>query len=351
VRNLVFFAVGCGVVLYFLVVGLPKHSNDANNDLYSRAHGAEEARFHHEDSASRGRQTGDTQQSVLERLLGEERRKNDVVLTRLRKAMLGAVKNGVDFFADYDVGTVKIGPPPPLEPPRFKEYLFHYMDTRTSKYPFVWLSEKPRVAFVPEFITDEEADDIVRAAEAKMQRSQVALGLDANKGASNVDDVRTSSGAWLDVSDGNGTAGRIAARALDLIGFPAHSSEMLQVLRYKHGQKYDAHLDYFDPRRYGHQTSNRAVTIYFYLSDVEEGGETSFPMANGRTDSPTNFADCSRGLRVRPKKRAVAVFYDMDPLGRFDPSSLHGGCPVTQGVKWGAPLWVRVPVEGYPAPT
>ena len=72
---------------------------------------------------------------------------------------------------------------------------------------------------------------------------------------------------------------------------------------------------------------------------------------NSPTDSPTNFADCSRGLRVRPKKRAVAVFYDMDPLGRFDPSSLHGGCPVTQGVKWGAPLWVRVPVEGYPAPT
>ncbi|CAN0501110.1 unnamed protein product, partial [Discosporangium mesarthrocarpum] len=36
-----------------------------------------------------------------------------------------------------------------------------------------------------------------------------------------------------------------------------------------------------------------------YLSDVEEGGETIFPRAGGRT-GPVDFSDCTIGLKVKP---------------------------------------------------
>ena len=126
---------------------------------------------------------------------------------------------------------------------------------------------------------------------------------------------------------------------------PQGSNEELQVLRYDKSQKYDAHNDYFDPKMYGPQGSNRAITVFLYLTDVEAGGETQFPRADGK--GPTwDFASCNRGLRVRPRKGQVALFYDMKPTGELDPYSLHGGCPVVKGQKWGGTLWLRVPFGG-----
>ncbi|CAN0471201.1 unnamed protein product [Laminaria digitata] len=44
---------------------------------------------------------------------------------------------------------------------------------------------------------------------------------------------------------------------------------------------------------------NRMVTVFWYLSDVEEGGETIFPRFGGRT-GPVDFSDCTKGLKIKP---------------------------------------------------
>lgn len=52
--------------------------------------------------------------------------------------------------------------------------------------------------------------------------------------------------------------------------------QAFNVLRYELDQKYDSHMDTFDPKDFGPQYSQRMATMLLYLSDVEEGGETVF---------------------------------------------------------------------------
>lgn len=246
---------------------------------------------------------------------------------------------GDDYFADYDIFNVSLpAPGEDYDDGKHSTWKFRYMNQTTSKYPFRWISSKPRVAFVPNFLTDEECDQMIAIASPRLERSQVVPFKDAKGG--NVDEVRTSSQTWLDVTGGIGK--QVADRILELVHFPPGSSEMMQILRYQTNQKYDAHNDYFDPKLYGPQATNRAVTAFLYLSTVEEGGYTWFPDADNKPHEAWDFKSCKRGLGYKPKKGNVVVFYDMTPSGDYDPSSLHGGCPVKKGVKWGGTLWMRV---------
>lgn len=78
------------------------------------------------------------------------------------------------------------------------------------------------------------------------------------------------------------------------------------------------------------------MTIFLYLNECPEGGETVFPYSKSRL--VTNIKregmdECSEGLAVPPTKLFASMFYSQTPLNQVDPSSLHGGCPPHEGVK------------------
>eukprot|EP00760_Papus_ankaliazontas_P039199 PhM_4_TR9511/c0_g1_i1/m.74087/K00472/P4HA; prolyl 4-hydroxylase len=237
---------------------------------------------------------------------------------------------GVHYVADYNISDLL--PLEDLGPKRRFEY--HHCQ---KPHCFI-LSYRPMVMYFPEFMSDEECDAIIAAAKPKMFRSEVSLYKEHKAGESPVQDVRTSTQAWLDPAYVPEVAA-IRARIQQITSI--NDGELLQVLHYGIGQKYDAHNDYFDPVMYGPQTTNRAVTHFLYLNTVEEGGETWFPRANGG-EASWEYRSCSRGLRVHPRKRSMAIFYDMKANGDLDPYSLHGGCPVKKGEKWGGTQWMRV---------
>ena len=71
----------------------------------------------------------------------------------------------------------------------------------------------------------------------------------------------------------------------------------------------------------------RYLTVLFYLNDVPEGGETVFPNIN---------------KSVKPEKRKVVIFQNVNDDGVIIKQAFHGGEPVKEGEKWIANKWIRI---------
>ncbi|XP_074538385.1 transmembrane prolyl 4-hydroxylase-like [Halichoeres trimaculatus] len=150
-------------------------------------------------------------------------------------------------------------------------------------------------------------------------------------------------------------------------------SEPLKVIYYEHGDFSHAHHDSSPShsettcahtRLAGNisaltEVSCRYLTMLFYLTSVEEGGETTFPVADNRTyeeqalvqdgvDLTDTQETCNRGnLRIKPTAGTALLWYNhlsdgRGWMGELDEYSLHGDCPVKHGVKWVANSWVNV---------
>jgi len=73
----------------------------------------------------------------------------------------------------------------------------------------------------------------------------------------------------------------------------------------------------------------RVLTFYLYLSEVEEGGETSFPEAG------------PSGVTVKPKVGRAVLWPSVlnESPNTMDRRTDHTALPVVKGVKYGANAW------------
>jgi hypothetical protein len=111
---------------------------------------------------------------------------------------------------------------------------------------------------------------------------------------------------------------------------PIVNQEGLQVLKYNEGEQYESHHDFFhhDHKEYDKvmaEGGQRIFTVYFYLNNVEEGGETFFPRLN---------------VKVKPKMGRAVIWQNVIDGEPYHPS-LHWGMPPIKGVKWGCTKWCR----------
>ncbi|KAL0708517.1 hypothetical protein Bca4012_074943 [Brassica carinata] len=206
------------------------------------------------------------------------------------------------------------------------------------------VSSKPRAFVYEGFLTDLECDHLISLARENLQRSAVA---DNDNGDSQVSDVRTSSGTFISKGKDPIVSG-IEDKLSTWTFLPKENGEDLQVLRYEHGQKYDAHFDYFHDKVNIARGGHRIATVLMYLSNVTKGGETVFPDAveSSRLKVSVNkddLSDCAKkGIAVKPKKGDALLFFNLHQDATPDTLSLHGGCPVIEGEKWSATKWIHV---------
>ena len=250
------------------------------------------------------------------------------------------------------------------------------IDTPTDEpIELVTLSLAPKVFFVHNFMSEAEMEVLRDRAVSKDNPYSMRPSTTGHKSwvedqskeekAASQASKRTSENAF--VIDG-AVPTRVRKRAFELLRMPWSEklADGLQVLRYEKKQAYVTHSDYFDvhtsrdfnwnPVQGG---SNRYATVFLYLSDVEEGGETVFPKVRcdgvicNNTQVPEEAEQlmgnhswemdmtkaCSSSFRVKPRKGSAILFYSQLADGSLDPLSEHGACPVLKGQKWGANMW------------
>ncbi len=201
-------------------------------------------------------------------------------------------------------------------------------------------NNSPHVFQIDNFLSDKECDELIRLATEKgLSRSFTRR----KNGDGGVDKGRTSDQTWLDQNEYK-IAKVITERAnrlmrIDNIGL----HEQIQIARYLPSNHYGAHLDSW-PQTLDQGEQNRFTTFLIYLNNVDEGGETAFPLAGRRTTDEYPIHTCANvTLKVTPKKGRAVLFYNLDSTlhmtGVRDPFSRHTGCPVVKGEKWICNLW------------
>ena len=173
----------------------------------------------------------------------------------------------------------------------------------------------PRVRLLHNFVTAAEAEHLISLGGPGFHRSSTARG--------GGDEVRTSYSATLPMRDAVVIA--LRQRIARYANYPVDNLEPLQAVRYRPGELYKPHHDYYNSCETW-QSGNRHFTFLVYLNEVEEGGETAFPMLN---------------LTVTPIKYAALVFNNCLDNGDPDERSQHEGRAPARGVKYAINGWMR----------
>ena len=196
------------------------------------------------------------------------------------------------------------------------------------------LHETPLIRRLPEAIHPLVLDAVIQLAAPMVRRSQI---VDARTGEARADPMRTSSHVTLGPRQHDHVLEALECCISRVSGLPQRNGEFLQILRYRQGEEFRPHVDYFNESGAGAYRSladggQRAQTVLIYLNDGYRGGSTCFSQL---------------GLEVQGRAGDLLHFHNLaaDGLGHRD--SLHAGMPVLEGEKWLLSQWIRC--DGYPA--
>ncbi len=180
------------------------------------------------------------------------------------------------------------------------------------------ICEKTPIYTIEDFLTAEECDTLIAAGQDKVVPSTF-LGQKTSA------HIRDSSSYYAMTG-----AEWVSEKVTQLTEKSVREQEAPQICRYRTGEQYTAHHDYFhtgtpmgdEAMKAGGQ---RIATVLIYLNDCAEGGHTSFPTV---------------GLSVKPKKGTALVFFPCKADGTPDTRTLHAALPAVDE-KWVSQVWVR----------
>ena len=181
----------------------------------------------------------------------------------------------------------------------------------------VKISEKSPIYQIEHFLTDEECDKLIELGRNKVVESTFL-------GQKNSQHIRDSSSYYAY------EATWLSEKVFSLTGKTVREQEAPQICRYRKGEQYTAHYDYF---HVGTESGNAAIknggqrvgTVLIYLNTCNEGGNTFFPTLK---------------LSVKPTKGTALIFFPCKFNGEIDKETLHAALPAVDE-KWVSQIWVR----------
>lgn len=180
------------------------------------------------------------------------------------------------------------------------------------------VSEDPRIAWVRNFMTEEECALLIDRARGTLSPSVI---IDPASGMARPDPIRTSQNAMFPWPNETPFIHAINQRIAGVAGYSHECGEPLQVLRYAESQEYRRHSDALTG-----EPNQRVLTALVYLNDGFDGGQTEFP---------------ELGLSLKGNCGDLLLFSNTLEDGRTHPLAVHAGQPVTRGEKWLASRWIR----------
>jgi prolyl 4-hydroxylase len=182
--------------------------------------------------------------------------------------------------------------------------------------------DSPWLVSLENFLTDEEADYLIEVG--KRQQYQLSEQRKDSLG------TRTSYSAWCrrDCWKDDATVSSVVDRIAKVTKVETKQLSNLQLLRYEEGQKFKQHTDFAAILSRGRAQGQRLMTFLIYLSDVEEGGETSFPYS---------------GVTIQPRKGHAVLWPNVmndDPDAK-EIRADHMSLPVLKGVKHAVSIYIH----------
>ncbi|KAI0414473.1 hypothetical protein F5X98DRAFT_389746 [Xylaria grammica] len=221
-------------------------------------------------------------------------------------------------------------------------------------YTIELLSIDPLVIYINNFLRDEEIEHLLNLGKTRFGTSMVFAGSDGFKEVLNRT-MRSSQTAFLPKEDV--VCECLTKRMQSLLGNVQHVEvEALQIVKYATGgDHYRSHTDWFDAPKIdlpipgskdrSPKPSNRLGSIFAYLEDDCERGETYFPHLPSVLESAdgTKFALAvgDTGLLVKPRKGNALFWNNLHGNGTGDERTAHAGLPVESGTKIGLNIWSR----------
>lgn len=182
-------------------------------------------------------------------------------------------------------------------------------------------TEKAQIYLVKDFMSGWECDQIIKIIDANLRPSTIS-------GDSSDRQFRTSSTCDLSLIK-NSIVAAIDQKISAALGINLTYSEGIQGQKYKVGQQFKPHTDYFDADQYAEHASvsgNRTWTFMVYLNETQKGGGTEF---------------LNIGKTFFPEKGAAVVWNNLHSDGRPNPDTLHSGMTVEEGEKYVITKWFR----------
>jgi prolyl 4-hydroxylase len=199
-----------------------------------------------------------------------------------------------------------------------------------KRYAINILSRSPYVVTIDDFLSGEEVRALTKHVDGWERSTDTgqlnALGASGKK----LSTGRTSSNAWCaGQCESHPVVTNIYNKIAEITKVPRSYYETFQVLRYEIGQKYEVHHDNGQQSQTNENSSGpRILTFFLYLSDVDEGGETTFP---------------ALGLSVQPKRGRALLWPSVlnEDVLKNDGRTLHEAKPVIRGRKFAANTWIH----------